>query len=155
MKKLVFTLLIVTSFVIANAQEVISAAGETNNISGYEISWTLGETVIQTFDAGSSALTQGLHQSKLQVTAIDELSEKGLELKIYPNPTSDFITISFDKMPENPVYSLFDLSGKLLENRNISEANTKIEMQHFPGGSYILKMTNKNQLIQTFKIIKQ
>jgi hypothetical protein len=156
MKKIIlFFALFVFTAANTIAQEVVSTAGETNTITGYEVSWTLGEPVIQTISSGSTVLTQGFHQSKLTVTAIDELLVSDLELKVYPNPTQDFVTISLSKMPENLIYSVFDLSGKLLENNRISNLNTKIDMQHYSGGSYILKLKNKNQLIQTFKIIKQ
>jgi len=92
------TFLIIYFFFFAaffvSSQEVVSSAGETQTIPGIEISWTIGEPVIETVSSGSSVLTQGFHQTKLTVTTIDELLFSDLELKVYPNPTSEFVIIS-------------------------------------------------------------
>ena len=76
------------SISFCNAQEVISATGRSVENAGYQLSWTVGEPMVETFSSENSALTQGFHQSKLAVTAIDQLSIGNLKLKVYPNPFS-------------------------------------------------------------------
>lgn len=138
------------------AQKVISSNGATATAAGYEVSWTIGEAVIATVSDANNTLTQGFHQSKLTVTAINELSVTDIEIKVYPNPTSDFVTIHFSKIVEKPRYLLFDLSGKLLEQKNIDSSDAKINMAGFAEGVYILKLNHLGSLpLQTFKIIKR
>jgi len=154
------TLLIIHFFVFVaffvSAQEVVSSASETQKISGIEISWTIGESVIETISSGSTVLTQGFHQSKLTVTAIDELLSSDFELKVYPNPTSEFLIISSNKLDDKSNYSLFDLSGKLLENKTISASETRVSLKNYASGTYLLKLQyNPIQPLQTFKIVKK
>jgi hypothetical protein len=47
---------------ITNEQQVISNGGNYSEAGGMSLSWTLGETVIATFDNGGLVLTQGFQQ---------------------------------------------------------------------------------------------
>ena len=116
MKKLLLTITILLSSVVFGfAQEVTSAAGGTNTVAAYEVSWTLGEAVIETGSSGNYSLTQGFHQPKLTVTST-EIFADDLNVKVNPNPTQQFISIQSDKLLENTEYALFSLSGeKLME----------------------------------------
>lgn len=140
---------------MVSAQQVVSSNGDSQSTAGVEVSWTVGEAVIETFIGGSNTLTQGFHQTKLTITAVSELLIPGLEIKAFPNPTQDFITVHFSEYIEGSRYFLYDFTGKLLENKLILSADTEINMQKYAGGQYILKLTNKSrQPIQTFQIIK-
>lgn len=155
MKEFVFTLLMVTSFTFANAQEVISASGQTNKAGNIELSWTLGETVIETHTVGEYILTQGFHQTKLIVTAIDNVSVPNLTVKVYPNPTTDFLVVQISETANQPVLALFDASGKLLRQSFVDRSETRIDMRNYSAGSYFLKLNKQNgQPIQQFKIVK-
>jgi hypothetical protein len=153
-----YSIIILTLFLAGSlvyAQEVVSSNGDSKSAAGVEVSWTVGEAVIETFMGGSITLTQGFQQSKLTVTAVSDLLIPGLEIKVYPNPTPDIITIHFSEYIENALYFLYDLRGKLLENQRINSAATEINMDKYASGQYILKLTNRSrQPIQTFKIVK-
>jgi len=153
-KLFLFPVLFLIAF-LTEAQEVVSTAGETQTISGYEISWTLGEPVIATVKSGSTILTQGFHQSKLTITPINEFPVSDIELKVYPNPTDEFVTINMNKLDENLSFSLFDLAGKLIESKPIITLETKLFLNACSSGTYVLKLQNgTQQTLQTFKIIK-
>lgn len=155
MKYLVIILFLIPAFVNLSAQEVISSNGEAQAAAGVEVSWTVGEVVIDTYIGGSTALTQGFQQTKLTITAVSELLIPGLEIKVFPNPTPDIITIHFSDYVEGSKYWLYDLRGKLLENKLIHSADTEINMAQYASGQYILKLTAKsNRAIQTFQIVK-
>ncbi len=70
------------------AQEVVSTAGSHGETTAGSLSWTVGEPVIETITDGTNTLTQGFQQSKLTVTAINDLKFPGIELSVYPNPTN-------------------------------------------------------------------
>lgn len=155
MKNIIFTITIMlSSIVVSFAQEVTSAAGKTNSVAEYEVSWTLGEPVIETGVTGNYTLTQGFHQPKFTVTAIENFAEN-LSIKVYPNPTQQFILIQSDKQLENAKYALFGLSGKKLMEGEIRSRSTKLNLENRASGSYILKLIEKNNPpLQTFKIVK-
>ena len=141
---------------IASAQEVVSSNGDSQSAAGYEVSWTVGEAVIATMIGSTNTLTQGFQQTRLTVTAVTDLLYPGLEIKVFPNPTQEFITIRFSEYIEDTRYSLYDLRGKLIENKLINSADTEIDLKKYASGQYILKLTNKSkQPIQTFKLIKK
>lgn len=155
MKYSIIILILFLAGSVVSAQEVVSSNGDSKSAAGVEVSWTIGEAVIETLIDGSITLTQGFQQTKLTITAVSELLIPGLEIKVFPNPTPDIITIHFSEYIENSRYFLYDLRGKLLENKLINSADTEINMEKYAGGQYILKLTNKSrQPIQTFKIIK-
>ncbi|MEN8118488.1 MAG: T9SS type A sorting domain-containing protein [Bacteroidota bacterium] len=156
MKNIFIFIIIILSCLMANAQEVVSSAGETQSASGYEISWTIGEPVIETVTDGTNTLTQGFHQSKLTVTAINEFPVSEIGLKVYPNPTENFVHIHFSELIENVHYALYNNAGSLIENNTIRSTKTKLNLKQYASGQYILKLTqDTNQPLQTFKIIKK
>lgn len=156
MKKLPGIFLSLFFVQILCAQEVVSSAGATQEAAGYEVNWTLGEPVIETFSSVSNILTQGFHQTKLVITAIGEPEIMASELKVYPNPTSDFFIIHFSSELKDKHYSLFDMTGKMLELNSILETDTKINVRKLASGTYLLHIgANKTNLIQSFKIVKK
>lgn len=155
MKSLIIILIFFLVGSMVSAQEVVSSNGDSKSAAGVEVSWTLGEAAIETLIGSSNTLTQGFHQTKLTVTAVGDILFPGLEIKVYPNPTPEIITIQFSEYIENAQYYLFDLTGKLLENKLINSADTEINMKRFASGQYILKLTDMSkQPIQTFQIVK-
>ena len=155
MKYLVIVLILFLAGSMVSAQQVVSSNGDSKSAAGYEVSWTVGEPVVATLIGSTNTLTQGFHQTKLTITAVSELLFPGLEIKVFPNPTPDIITIHFSEYLENSRYYLYDLRGQLLENKLINSADTEINMKKYASGQYIIKLTNKSrQPIQTFKVIK-
>lgn len=156
MNKLITVFLFLLCVQIAFAQEVVSSAGETQQAGNYELSWTLGEPAILTYSAGSNILTQGFHQSKLVVTAIDEPEMLVSKLKVYPNPTSDYLMIHFTSEFQDKQYSLFDMNGKMIRINSISDSDTRIDVSTLASGTYLLRIgTTKSDRIQSFKIVKK
>jgi hypothetical protein len=155
MKYSIIILILYLAGSVVSAQQVVSSNGDSESAAGIEVSWTVGEAVIETLIGGSNTLTQGFHQTKLTITAVSELLFPGIEIKVFPNPTQEFITIHFSEYLEGSRFWLFDLRGSLLENKLIISEDTEINMEKHADGHYILKLTNKSgQPIQTFQIIK-
>jgi hypothetical protein len=137
-----------------SAQEVISSSGSSFENSTNQLSWTLGEPIIETFSDAKSVITQGFQQSKLTVTAIDQISDNLYGLKVYPNPVSSELTIEVSEV-EKFNLSLFDLNGKLLIQKKIEKSVEIIDMLNFIPGSYFLTVCfGKNKHLQTFKVTK-
>lgn len=155
MKYSIIILIIFLSCSVVSAQQVVSSSGDSQSAAGVEVSWTLGEAVIETLFGGSSTLTQGFQQPKVTIISVGEISIPGLEIKVFPNPTQEFITIRFSEYIEDTRYALYDLRGKLIENKLINSADTEIDLKRYASGQYILKLTNKSQQpIQTFQVVK-
>jgi hypothetical protein len=138
------------------SQYVVSSAGASATSTTAQLSWTIGEPVIETYTGTGTVLTQGFHQSRLVVTAVDQISLPGISLSVYPNPVTDDLTLDIvghriDKLG----YQLFDISGRLLFSKKIEKEPETVSMSSFPVGTYLLKVTDNNAgLVQVFKIVK-
>ncbi|MBL0308991.1 MAG: T9SS type A sorting domain-containing protein [Bacteroidetes bacterium] len=72
---------------------------------------------------------------------------------IYPNPSTDFISVKFD-LPEmgNIKISIYDITGKLvLSNPDLSlttgDQNIQIGTSQLSPASYFLRITSNNEVI--------
>lgn len=74
---------------------------------------------------------------------VDDISENAdTYLKIYPNPTSDFIIIENDVISQCDV-TLYDIYGKIVLKERID--NNKLDVSNIPNGTYVLTIkTTKN-----------
>jgi hypothetical protein len=88
--------------------------------------------------------------SQTKPTALKELKN---QLSIYPNPTKEFIYL---KEISGNTFEVFDASGKMMMNGNLSAAatNQKINVTNLKNGVYMLKVKN-NHLSSTYSFIKQ
>jgi hypothetical protein len=90
------------------------------------------------------------------VTAVEEAKDFTLEFVVYPNPATDFVVLKIgDYEPENLSYYLYDNGGKLIEKTKIQGSETNISMQALSPATYFLKVSEKNKVLKTFKIIKK
>ncbi|MDH2205715.1 T9SS type A sorting domain-containing protein [Empedobacter sp. GD03644] len=71
-----------------------------------------------------------------------------VEFNIYPNPTTDFVTLSSKEKIVS--YQVFDMSGRLLvETNKIDKKESKIDLSKYPKGVYLLNIkTDKKSYSQ-------
>jgi uncharacterized protein YjdB len=63
-------------------------------------------------------------------------------ITIYPNPTSDMLTIEFSKeFPENKTISLFDITGKSLKVVQSNALINMLDISDLPSGIYMVKIS--------------
>lgn len=160
MKRYIFVLIAIFFVISVNGQvkqEVIASAGGYNVNGGLSISWTLGETIIPTFKSqdNSLILTHGFQQ-QLIVTAVEENLNELVKVKVFPNPASDIVNISFETPVDGEITILIlDSQGKLVKTDLIepSMSDKQINLQDLPGGVYYLRMT-KGKLVNVYKVVK-
>lgn len=76
------------------------------------------------------------------------------ELTLFPNPATNIITV---KLPqEEGTLSLFDLSGKLLQQQCVSKSDlhTSISLTGLPNGAYQITLQSK-RMVSTARFLKQ
>jgi len=136
--------------------EVIASAGEHYDNGTVQLSWTLGEVMIDTYDNGTNILTQGFHQTELTVTSIEE-TLADIRLNLYPNPTSEYLNIELGNNEEDINLQLYDMSGKLIHKDVINAYDTKyvLPMQSVASGQYLVQMQSENgKLNTTHQVVK-
>ena len=136
--------------------EVIATSGEHFISANAQLSWTIGELMIETYSTGSNQLTQGFHQTNLTITAVEDLAED-FQLKVYPNPTKDLVNVEFLESPSTASVIISDAHGRtLILKEAIQPLGTEtFNLSSYPAGAYFLQVRNEEQqVIKTFQILK-
>jgi hypothetical protein len=156
MKKMTLVAGLLLATQLMYSQQSIPATGGDATGSGGSSSYTVGQLVYTT-STGSGTVIQGVQQSiELFTLSNPELTTVNLSAVIYPNPTSDYVMLKIsDTALYNLSYHLVDINGKAISNGSLTNGDTQINMQQLAVGMYILKVSQNNQELKTFKIIKK
>jgi len=168
-----------SSFIIADFDQL-----RLSSIGRYSSSFTPNQETEFAVDSDTKAYFtfQNIHRnrvkdnaSKLSVLAINDPSyvewkldtnstasvnqqELNSMIKVYPNPTTDYITIDYSKNSSinlnDLTFSVFDITGKQVIKTSINSVNNKIYFTNLTSGTYFLKVSGKD-FSATQKIIKQ
>ncbi len=92
-----------------------------------------------------------LYYSELNITGIIDISS-GV-IKIYPNPTSEFIMVDLSSRTQSALIELFDMQGRKLMLKEIS-GNEKVSLEGLKSGMYLYKL-NVNGKVQNGKLVKK
>ena len=136
--------------------EVTASAGDHFTGTNVQLSWTIGETMIETYVNGSNQLTQGFHQTNLIVTAVEDLLES-FQIKVFPNPATNILNIEWSEISDPLTLTLYDVTGKqLLMQKIVDQAMSKtLDLTTYAAGGYLLSLSNPDdKTIKTFKILK-
>ena len=144
------------------AQEAITATGGNASGSGGSVSYSVGQVVDTTSKGTNGSVAQGVQQpfEIAVVTGIKEAKAITLEYSAYPNPVSDILILRIEgSLQASYDVSLYDVNGKLLEQKKTAGVETSIDMKKLAPATYFLKIVQTQaiaspQEIKTFKIIK-
>lgn len=136
-----------------DAQETTIASGGNANGSGGSASYSVGQVVYTSNSNTEGNITQGVQQP-FEIFTIGLIEKtNSFEVLIFPNPTTSYLTLKV-KNNTNLTYQLCDLSGKQIRYSKLNSTTTIVEMESLATATYILKVMENNQIIKTFKIIK-
>ena len=158
MRRLFLTVGLGFALIGANAQtaslELVSSSGDSFNNTSYQLDWSIGECITGTQSAGDYVITQGLHQGNYVVTSVEDL-RLDILMSVYPNPTTDFISLKAESSKvEGMQYTITDFSGKVLQTAHFVGDIEQLNFTNYAVGTYFISVMENNQLIKSFKIIK-
>lgn len=82
-------------------------------------------------------------------------SDSEMRVNAYPNPTVSYLNLQIvNAASKNLKYAIYTMEGKLISEQKINDNLTIIGTSGLSKGSYLLKVTNRNALEKSFKIIK-
>ena len=139
-----------------NGQNSVNASGQNASGSGGSVSYSVGQIVNTTFTGTTGSVAQGVQQP-YEISVVLGVKNIGINLlmTISPNPSADLVTLKIDNYEiDSLIYQLYDLSGKLFLTGQTKTTETQISIGHLPSAVYFIKITDKNKIIKTFKIIK-
>lgn len=121
--------------------------GDVSNASG-SLSYTTGQIAVGTNYGrvtNASRVAANLREGVQQTYSVEELGIEGVpalevEISVYPNPTTDEVTVSTGQAEEGMRYELYGIDGRLLEKGRVTEREQKIDMGRWAAGSYVLRI---------------
>lgn len=142
---------------LAQAQESANASGGDATGSGGTIAYSIGQVFYTADEGATGTVEKGVqHAYEIYTLSTDENLMFAIELSVFPNPTTDLLTLKVDELKNEKLsFQLYDMQGKLLTSKQIMENETKIEMSHLAKANYFLNVINQNsEKVKSFKIIK-
>lgn len=137
---------------------VATRALSTGDTSGSDFTFTNSTASINLIWALGSSLTLAQHQSRGSgVSGTFALSTDSFAMagfKLYPNPADDIFAIELPNEFETVEVKLFDIVGKLVFTKQISQLDNKININSLLAGNYIVKVTSDEKTFSTNLIIQ-
>lgn len=138
----------------------VSAGGDARSMSG-SLSHSVGQLVVSNASDKATAaqcVTASVNEGLQQTYSVQELRNTGTPIasdmiSIFPNPTTDGISIRTSPSDSTFNFALFTIDGRLLQHGAIEQYEQYIDMSTYPSGSYLLTIaegTNENK----YRIIK-
>jgi hypothetical protein len=142
-----------------NPQSVNSGGTKMTQANG-SLRFTVGELVVQSLtDSQGNTLSGGFNAgTSLTTLNIQEVDAALLDVKVYPNPTTELVYIQINHATiDYVVVSITDTQGKeVYSGKYAGIANTiGINTDAYATGTYILALKNlNNKVLGTYTIIK-
>ncbi len=153
-------------FLSPDASEVVDYAG--NGQAGFQNGPIWQDSVEFNFPRGITGIggnsacglyiadynNHAIRSSIWMWSGIGEINYYGFRVKLYPNPTADFMHFEISpSIPASIILEFYDLYGNLV--REVSVGNSGIiDLSTFAQGLYTIKFESKDQVIAIKKVLK-
>jgi Secretion system C-terminal sorting domain len=150
------TLLFCFGITLLQAQQATTATGGSASGTGGTATYSVGQVVYITNSGSNGTVAQGVQQAfEISVVLGNDDHTINLEMVAYPNPTTNYLNLNVGERDFSTLnFELFDITGKVIESKKITNTIETIRMEHLPNAVYFLRVTNNYKPIKTFKIIK-
>lgn len=135
----------------AFSQEVLSSAGNSVIGAGVNVSYTVGELVINKTAGAGVSLENGFHHADVLLVTADESYWSSSEVEVFPNPVQDVLTIESELVDLK--FRLVSVEGTIISKGDFMESN-QLNLEGFNSGIYILQLFN-NQQQKSIQITKK
>jgi hypothetical protein len=145
--------------VVGTVRTIIATRSlSTGDTSGSDFTFTNSTASINLIWALGNDLNLGYHGSRGNgVTGTFALNTDSFAMagfKLYPNPADDIFAIELPNEFETVEVKLFDVVGKLVFTKQISQLDNKININSLLAGNYIVKVTSDEKTFSTNLIIQ-
>lgn len=109
-----------------------------------------------TDELGNDQITLGGGVETLSVVILDVDEDSGIEFQVYPNPSSNKISVFCKNIFQTVSLSIVDTRGSIIYKQILSNEINEINLTDYKSGIYIIKIFAKEKdTITTFKLIKE
>jgi hypothetical protein len=162
MKKTLLLAALLLTGLSLRAQATFATTGGDAESNTCSVSYTVGQMAVKTAYervTNGERVSANVREGVQQTYTVEELKIEGaepfsFEVKVYPNPTTDNVTVRLERSVADMRYELYDVDGRLLQKESIRTAEQAIELREYPTGSYVLRIVGSN-LQNSYKIVKK
>lgn len=89
-------------------------------------------------------------------TAINDLASKGMDIKLYPNPASQYIDLLLlSKSGQSTLLKIYSIAGALIDQKVLGAIETyRYDLKNFKNGAYFIEISSGDKT-GTYKFIKR
>ncbi len=142
------------------AGSVVSISCDNASSANNNLSWTVGESVVDILTSTNYILTVGFQQNWERIVGIEDV-EAGLQPAVYPNPGTRevFVRITGNSTSE-VLIEIFNLQGLKIyserKNNLMDDELITIDISNLKTGMYLLHVRYPDRIPgQVFKLIKK
>lgn len=137
--------------------DVIASSGAHFTNFNAQLSFTVGEVIIETVSSVNSAITQGFHQPEDSLTGMEANLPGTMEVYVFPNPFQSRLTIQMQHNRIPMTLELYDLTGKLLYTQKIQANKSTVELNlaSFSSSGYLIRLVSGDGRYHTSYIIQK
>jgi len=138
------------------SQEGIHTSGLSLSNSSYNIDIAVGQVFQLSTNNSTAAVSEGVLQPFQLITGIKSEPIESQFFTAYPNPFYNQLFLKTDRISDQVIISIRDISGKEVMQTSMNQKSKSIDLSHLSNGVYyIMAMGRENQLLESKKIIKQ
>jgi len=153
--KMMTVLLLGLGFLDADAQQAATAAGGTASGSGGSATYSAGQVTYTQLSSASGTVGQGVQQPFEYLIGVDEVNQISLSMLVFPNPVNSILNLKVDQDKwQGLFYELSDMSGRVVLRSEVLSSMTSIPMEKIANAEYLLRISNSEKEIKTFKLFK-
>jgi len=141
--------------------KAINSTGTNITASNAQIEFSVGDVVIETQnDSGGNSISPGFINSitgSSSITHIHEIKNNNLDVRIFPNPTCNWLNIRFNDGKVTDVnFQLVDIKGNIIrEFENVRGNHIMIDTSTLACGTYIMNVScGQNKNWDSYRIVK-
>jgi hypothetical protein len=135
---------------------VVAVAGGLSRTATFSVSWTIGQTAVETRTHRGGTITEGVQQPYLSVIPIGE-HRIPFTLSMYPNPTVDAAIVSVAGADEDMTLVLYSLIGTPVLRHEVraGERIVRLNMAPLSPGLYLLAaLSPSGEQRALYKVVK-
>jgi hypothetical protein len=141
------------------AQQATLSSGGNGNGTGGSFAYSVGQTVYTAQSNSATSLSKGVQQGFeiFLITGIEDEDRFGLAATVFPNPTSNYLTVEIKNYSSDTAMEifLFDAKGQQVHRQQVVDVQTQLQMEHLSPALYVLKLIQGNKLVKVVKVIKK
>ena len=139
------------------AQDAVVPSGGEGQGAGGTISYTVGQVFFHYYPGDEANITEGVQQA-YEISVITEAEQDAFQLQLtaFPNPVADRLVLESEMPDHLPLqWKMCNISGQILDQGILEGSRVEINTQHLAAATYFIHISQDDQTVRSFKIIKK